>query len=42
LSAIGLLIIFLGVLLHRNRGRMIASLDTNLPDVLKRLRPHHG
>jgi hypothetical protein len=42
LSAIGLLIIFLGVMLHRNRGRMIASLDTNLPDVLKRLRPHHG
>ena len=41
LSAIGLLIIFLGVLLHRNRGRMIASLDTNLPDVLKRLRPQH-
>jgi hypothetical protein len=42
LSAIGLLIIFLGILLHRNRGRMIASLDANLPDVLRRLRPQHG
>lgn len=39
LSAIGLLIIFLGVLLHRNRGRMIASLDASLPESLKRLRP---
>jgi hypothetical protein len=42
LSAIGLLIIFLGVMLHRNRGRMIAALDNSLPDAIKRLRPHHG
>jgi hypothetical protein len=39
LSAIGLLIIFLGLMLHRNRGRLVASLDASLPDILKRLRP---
>jgi hypothetical protein len=39
LSAIGLLIIFLGLMLHRNRGRLVASLDANLPDFLKSLRP---
>ncbi len=39
LSAIGLLIIFLGLMLHRNRGRLAARLDANLPDVLKRLKP---
>jgi hypothetical protein len=42
LSAIGLLIIFLGLVLHRNRGRLVASLDTNLPEILKRLRPSHS
>jgi hypothetical protein len=41
LSAIGLLIIFLGLLLHRNRGRLVAKLDHSLPDFLKNLRPHH-
>ncbi len=39
LSAIGLLIIFLGLMLHRNRGRLGKKLDENLPDVLKRLKP---
>jgi hypothetical protein len=39
LSAIGLLIIFLGLMLHKNRERLAASLDANLPDILKRLRP---
>ena len=39
LSAIGLLIIFLGLMLHKNRDRLAARLNANLPDVLKRLRP---
>jgi hypothetical protein len=39
LSAIGLLIIFLGVLLHRNRGKLVKAMDDRLPDVLKPLRP---
>ncbi len=39
LSAIGLLIIFLGLMLHKNRDNLAASLDANLPDALKRLRP---
>jgi hypothetical protein len=39
LSAIGLLIIFLGLMLHRYRSRLVASLDASLPDFLKRLRP---
>jgi hypothetical protein len=42
LSAIGLLIIFLGLMLHKNREKLAASLDANLPDVLKRLRPNWG
>lgn len=42
LSAIGLLIIFLGVMLHRNRGQMSAALDDSLPDAIKRLRPRHS
>ena len=39
LSAIGLLIIYLGLLLHRNRNRLVAALDENLPAFLKRLKP---
>jgi hypothetical protein len=39
LSAIGLLIIFLGVMLHRNRWKLVEALDDSLPDALKRLRP---
>jgi hypothetical protein len=39
LSAIGLLIIFLGLMLHKNRDRLTASLNAKLPDALKRLRP---
>jgi hypothetical protein len=39
LSAIGLLIIFLGVLLHRNRGKLVKAMNDRLPLALKRLRP---
>ncbi len=39
LSGIGLLIIFLGLMLHRNRGRLVTKLDDSLPAVLRRLRP---
>ncbi len=39
LSGIGLLIIFLGLMLHRNRGRLVKKLDDSLPDFLKRLKP---
>ncbi len=39
LSGIGLLIIFLGLMLHKNRERLAAKLDASLPDLLKRLRP---
>ena len=39
LSAIGLFIIFLGLMLHRNRGRLVRKLDESLPEGLKRLRP---
>lgn len=39
LSAIGILIIYLGLLLHRNRDRLVAKMDANLPIVLKRLKP---
>jgi Predicted membrane protein (DUF2157) len=39
LSAIGLLVIFLGLMLLRNRGRLVAKLDESLPAFIKRLRP---
>lgn len=39
LSAIGILIIYLGLLLHRNRDRLAAKMDESLPAILKRLRP---
>ena len=39
LSAIGILIIYLGLLLHRNRDRLAAKMEENLPPILKRLRP---
>lgn len=39
LSAIGLFIIYLGVMLHRNRGKLVKAMDDGLPDVLRRLRP---
>lgn len=42
LSAIGLAIIGLGLLLHRNRPRLVAWLDTMLPTSLTWLRPYHA
>ncbi len=39
LSAIGILIVYLGLILHRNRDRLIAKMDANLPLFLKRLKP---
>ena len=39
LSAIGIGIIALGLLLHKNRDAMTAWLDKNLPTALKNLRP---
>ena len=42
LSAIGLGVIGLGLLLHRNRARMAAALEEWLPDGLTWLRPGHG
>jgi hypothetical protein len=41
LSAIGLLVIFLGLVLHRNREKLTASMDARLPDVLKNIRPQN-
>jgi hypothetical protein len=42
LSAIGIGVIGLGLLLHRNRARLVASLDTILPQSLRWLRPEHA
>ena len=39
LSAIGLLIIFLGLMLHKNRDRLVAKVDANLPPFIKWLKP---
>jgi hypothetical protein len=39
LSAIGLLVIFLGLWLHRNYDRLAAAFDASLPPALKALRP---
>jgi hypothetical protein len=42
LSAIGLAVIGLGLLLHRNRARMLAAMDTIVPQSLAWLRPEHA
>lgn len=42
LSAIGLAVIGLGLLLHRNRARMLAAMDTLVPQSLAWLRPEHA
>jgi hypothetical protein len=42
LSAIGLVIILLGLALHRSRARIAEKLDAALPQSLKRLRPAHA
>lgn len=42
LSAIGLMIIALGLLLHRNYARMEAGLNKTLPEALQWLRPYHA
>lgn len=42
LSAIGLGVIGLGLLLHRNRARMVAAMDTLVPQSLAWLRPEHA
>ncbi|MDB5523541.1 MAG: hypothetical protein JWM58_1304 [Rhizobium sp.] len=42
LSAIGIGVIGLGLLLHRNRARLVASLDAVLPQSLRWLRPEHA
>jgi hypothetical protein len=42
LSAIGLAVIGLGLLLHRNRARMLESMDTLVPQSLVWLRPEHA
>ena len=42
LSAIGLAVIGLGLLLHRNRARMVAAVDTLVPQSLAWLRPEHA
>lgn len=39
LSAIGLAIIYLGIMFHRNRSQWVANMDTNLPPFLKRFKP---
>lgn len=39
LSAVGILVIGLGLLLHRNHKRWTTQMDANLPPTLKRLRP---
>lgn len=42
LSAIGLGVIGLGLLLHRNRARMVAAMSTMIPPALAWLRPVHA
>jgi hypothetical protein len=42
LSGIGLAVIGLGLLFHRNREKIAAALDENLPAALARLRPYHA
>lgn len=42
LSAIGLAVIGLGLLLHRNRARLVAALDNIVPASLAWLRPMHA
>jgi hypothetical protein len=42
LSAIGLGVIGLGLLLHRNRANIATALDAALPEALRRLRPAHA
>ena len=42
LSAIGLGVIALGLVLHRNRARMLAALDNIVPQSLAWLRPEHA
>lgn len=42
LSAIGLGVIGLGLLLHRNRARMVAAMSTMIPPALAWLRPDHA
>jgi hypothetical protein len=42
LSAIGLAILLLGLVLHRNYEKLANALDASLPRGLKRLRPYHA
>lgn len=42
LSGIGLAVIVLGLLLHRNQARMAAAVDRVMPDTLRWLRPDHA
>jgi hypothetical protein len=42
LSAIGIGVIGLGLLLHKNRDRLVAAVEQTMPDALKWLRPEHG
>jgi hypothetical protein len=42
LSAIGLMVIGLGLLLNRNRARVMAAMDTLVPQSLAWLRPEHA
>jgi hypothetical protein len=42
LSAIGLAVIGLGLLLHRNYGKLESALDEMLPQAIRRLRPAHA
>ena len=42
LSAIGLAVIGLGLLLHRNRSRLVAAIDAIVPQSLTWLRPEHA
>ncbi len=42
LSAIGLAVIALGLLLHRNYARMAKALDDTMPQTLRWLRPYHA
>jgi hypothetical protein len=42
LSAIGLGVIALGLLLNRNRAKMLAAMDNVVPQSLAWLRPEHA
>jgi hypothetical protein len=42
LSAIGLAIIALGLLLHRNYAKLEAGLNEMLPEAMRWLRPYHA